>query len=165
MMASGTTSASPGPLGTGSGKPTRMAPREATARTWRPITLSSHRACWCWARSRYRPWGQGKGGQLQGEEPQNQRLGRRKENEGVGREGREAAGSKVGGSWRGEWCPLEVAEGSKRCSSLGRVPALSGHFQERQAGAGSGLKALHNFLNNCSNALWRRKTKCAFSDA
>ena len=39
---------------------------------------------------------------LQGEEPQNRRLGRRKESEGVGMEGREAAGSEVGGSWRGK---------------------------------------------------------------
>lgn len=58
-MASGTTSALPGPPGTGSGKPTRMAPRVAMARTWHPITPSSRRVCWCWARSRYWPgsWG------------------------------------------------------------------------------------------------------------
>ncbi|XP_077825746.1 neuronal pentraxin-1 isoform X1 [Macaca mulatta] len=51
-MASGTTSASPGPPGTGSGRPTRTARRVAVARTWHPITPSSPRACWCWARSR-----------------------------------------------------------------------------------------------------------------
>ena len=72
-----------------------MAPRAATARTWHLITPSSHKACWCWARSRYRLWGERWWWcWLQGEDPQNLRLGQRKESEGVGREGREERGSR-----------------------------------------------------------------------
>lgn len=37
-----------------------MVPRAETERTWRPITPSSRRVCWCWARSRY--WAEGAGG-------------------------------------------------------------------------------------------------------
>lgn len=109
MMASGIISASPGPPGTGSGKPTRTVPRAATGRTWRPIILSSHRECWCWARSRYCR-GPG-GGLLQGKKRW---------------EGREERGGGEGSAF-----PWEAAQGSS-CTALGQVPALRGLVGKRR---------------------------------
>lgn len=93
--ASGTTSVSPGPPGTGSGKPTRTAPRAEAGRTWLPTTPSSHKACWCWARSRYCPWGQREG------TPPNRRARRL---------GGLRSGDQAGTSCRGRWSSTRQGE-------------------------------------------------------
>lgn len=126
MMASGIISASPGPPGTGSGKPTRTVPRAATGRTWRPIILSSHRECWCWARSRY-CWGPG-----------------------AGTRGRSAAGEEeVGGEggerrWRGKRFPLGGSPG-KQLHSFGPSPCSAWACWETQA-----APARRPTLSSCS---------------
>lgn len=55
VMASGTTSASPGPLETACGKHSRMGRSSARGRTWHPGTPSSLGVCSSWGRSRWVP--------------------------------------------------------------------------------------------------------------
>lgn len=124
MTASGTTSVLPGPPGTGSGKPTRTAPRAEVGRTWLPTTPSSPKACWCWARSRCWPWGQREGA------PQNQRAGRLG---GLG------SGDQEGASCRGRWSPAR--QGERVTQQCGWRPARGDrqtHGQLRRGVAASG---------------------------
>lgn len=55
VTASGTTSASPGPLETACGKHSRMGRSSALGRTWHPGTPSSLGVCSSWGRSRWVP--------------------------------------------------------------------------------------------------------------